>query len=73
MPGAENQASRKLLREAARDLSKARDFYRKGNQRFEKVSAAINKKALIDVVRNDTPANAQEMMKSLIKKITLNF
>jgi hypothetical protein len=68
LPGAENQASRKLLREAARDLSKARNFYREGNQRFEKVSAAINKKALIDVVRNDTPANAQEMMRSLIRK-----
>jgi len=68
LPGAENQASRKLLREAARDLSKARNFYREGNQRFEKVSAAINKKALIDIVRNDTPANAQEMMRSLIRK-----
>ena len=68
LPGPENQTSRKLLRDAARDLDKARGFYKEGNRKFEKVSGAINKKTLIDVVRNETPANAQEVMNSLIRK-----
>ena len=68
LPGPENQVSRKLLRDAARDLDSARGFYKEGNKRFEKVSSAINKKTLIDIVRNETPSNAQEIMKSLIRK-----
>lgn len=68
LPGAENAAGRKLLREAARDLGSARNFYKEGNKLFENVSSAVNKKALIDVVRNDTTANAQDIMRSFIRK-----
>ena len=68
LPGAQNAAGRKLLREAARDLGSARNFYKEGNKLFENVSSAVNKKALIDVVRNDKTANAQDIMRSFIRK-----
>ena len=68
LPGPENQAGRKMLRDAARDLSGARQFYKEGNELFEKVSSSINKKALIDAVRNDRPQNAQDIVGSFLKK-----
>ncbi len=68
LPGAANKSSRKLIRDAVRDLDSARGFYKEGNKKFEAVSSAIGKKTLINSVRNDAPVNAKEAMKTLVRK-----
>jgi len=68
LPGSANVGSRKLIRDAVRDLGRARNFYKEGNKKFEKVSSAIGKKTLINAVRNDVTVNTKDAMRSLVRK-----
>ena len=68
LPGASNASQRKLLTDASKDLNQARKFYKDGNKKFERVSGALNKKILIDSVRNDVAVNSKDAMKSLVIK-----
>ena len=68
MPGPEFVAQRKLLRGAVGDLNKARDFYSKGNKMFEQVNGAINKKTLINSIKNDVDVNPKGLMNAFVQK-----
>ena len=50
------------------DLNKARDFYSKGNKMFEQVNGAINKKTLINSIKNDVDVNPKGLMNAFVQK-----
>jgi len=66
MPGF-TRVQKDLLKKASSDLRGARQFYKDGNKKFEKINAAISKKDLINAVRNDDVINPTGLMNSLVR------
>lgn len=58
---------RGILKQASKDLDKARGMYKKGNQSFEAVRSAVSKKDLINKIKNDAPFNESGMANSFIR------
>lgn len=58
---------RGILKQASKDLDKARGMYKKGNQSFEAVRSAVSKKDLINKIKNDAPFNESGMADSFIR------
>ena len=58
---------RDILKQASKDLDKARGMYKKGNQSFEAVRSAVSKKDLINKIKNDAPFNESGMANSFIR------
>ena len=59
---------RNTLKQASRDLDKARGMYKEGNQKFEAVKSAIEKKDLISKVRDPSaPFNPSGLSNKLVR------
>ena len=58
---------RDMLKQASKDLDKARGMYKRGNQSFEAVRSAISKKDLINKIKNDAPFNESGLANSFIR------